>query len=79
MPDVIGLSERNARSAPEGRRPGGRWTQQRTVSDPDQDGVVIDQRPGPGTQLDEGRQVVIVIGVLEAGGAAARRPPRRLP
>jgi beta-lactam-binding protein with PASTA domain len=26
---------------------------------------VVEQRPGPGTQLDRGRQVVIVIGAFE--------------
>jgi beta-lactam-binding protein with PASTA domain len=37
------------------------------VTDPAQDGVVIDQRPGVGTQLDKGKQVVIIIGVLISG------------
>jgi beta-lactam-binding protein with PASTA domain len=40
-------------------------TQERTVTDPSQDGVVIEQRPGPGTSVDEGDQVTLVIGVLE--------------
>jgi eukaryotic-like serine/threonine-protein kinase len=64
VPDVIGLSERSARSRlrSAGLEP---VVQERTVSDPAEDGVVIEQRPAPGTQLDEGRQVVIVIGVLE--------------
>ena len=64
VPDVIGLTERNAssrlRSA--GLEP---VIQERTVTDPTQDGVVVEQRPGSGTQVDEGREVVIVIGVLE--------------
>jgi serine/threonine-protein kinase len=64
VPDVIGTRERTAaarlRSA--GLEP---VFQERTVTDPAQDGVVIEQRPGAGTELDEGRQVVIVIGVLE--------------
>jgi eukaryotic-like serine/threonine-protein kinase len=38
---------------------------EQTVTNPDEDGVVIDQRPGAGTQLDEGDEVVIIIGVLE--------------
>jgi serine/threonine-protein kinase len=64
VPDVIGLSERNARSRLKsaGLEP---VTQERTVTDPAEDGVVVEQRPGAGTQVDEGRQVVIVIGVLE--------------
>ena len=64
VPDVIGLSERDARSRlrSAGLEP---VTQERTVTDPTQDGVVVEQRPGSGTQVDEGREVVIVIGVLE--------------
>jgi beta-lactam-binding protein with PASTA domain/predicted Ser/Thr protein kinase len=38
---------------------------EQTVTEPDEDGVVIDQRPGAGTELDEGAEVVIIIGVLE--------------
>jgi beta-lactam-binding protein with PASTA domain len=64
VPDVIGLSKRSAssrlRSA--GLEP---VTQERTVTDPAQDGVVVEQRPATGTQLDKGDEVVIVIGVFE--------------
>ncbi len=64
VPDVIGLSERsaNSRLRSAGLEP---VTQERTVTDPTQDGVVVEQRPGSGTQVDKGREVVIVIGVLE--------------
>jgi beta-lactam-binding protein with PASTA domain len=64
IPDVIGLSQRDARTRlrSSGLEP---VTQERTVTDPAQDGVVVEQRPGPGTQVDEGRQVVIVIGVFQ--------------
>ena len=64
VPDVIGLSERDARSKlrAAGLEP---VTQERTVTDPSQDGVVVEQRPGSGTEVDKGREVVIVIGVLE--------------
>jgi beta-lactam-binding protein with PASTA domain len=34
--------------------------------------VVVEQRPGSGTQLDKGAEVVIVIGVLE-------EPPAEVP
>ena len=63
IPDVIGLSERSASSKLKsaGLQP---VTQERTVTDPSQDGVVVEQRPGSGTQVDKGREVVIVIGVL---------------
>jgi serine/threonine-protein kinase len=64
VPDVIGLSERSASSrlSSAGLEP---VVQERTVTDPTQDGVVVEQRPAPGTQVEEGRQVVIVVGVLE--------------
>ena len=64
VPDVIGLSERSASSRlrAAGLEP---VSQERTVTDPAQDGVVIEQRPGSGTTVDEGRDVIIVIGVLE--------------
>ena len=60
---MIGLSERSASSKLKsaGLQP---VTQERTVTDPSQDGVVVEQRPGSGTQVDKGREVVIVIGVL---------------
>ncbi len=38
---------------------------ERTVTNPAEDGVVVDQRPGSGSELDEGAEVVIIIGVLE--------------
>jgi serine/threonine-protein kinase len=64
VPDVIGMTEEQAASrlSSLGLSPD---RQERAVTDPSQDGRVIEQRPGAGTQVDEGRQVVIVIGVLE--------------
>jgi eukaryotic-like serine/threonine-protein kinase len=63
VPDVVGMGEERASS-----RIGGAGLapvrQERQVTDPSQDGVVIEQRPGAGTEVDEGAQVVIVIGVL---------------
>ena len=35
------------------------------MTDPSQDGVVIDQRPGGGSEVDEGTPVLILLGVLE--------------
>jgi eukaryotic-like serine/threonine-protein kinase len=71
VPDVIGLSERSASSrlSSAGLEP---VTQERTVTDPSQDGVVVEQRPATGTQLDKGDEVVIVIGVFE-------EPPEEVP
>ena len=41
--------------------------QRQDVTDPSQDRVVIAQRPPAGSELDKGKQVVIVIGVLISG------------
>ena len=64
VPDVVGMSEERATSrlSGAGLSP---VRQERTVTDPTQDGVVIEQRPGAGTQVDQGREVVIVVGVLK--------------
>jgi eukaryotic-like serine/threonine-protein kinase len=64
VPDVIGQTEERAAGAisAAGLNP---VTQERTVTDPSQDGVVIEQRPGAGTSVDQGDQVTLVIGVLE--------------
>jgi beta-lactam-binding protein with PASTA domain len=75
VPDVIGLrageAGRQIRAAglvPERR--------EQPVSDPGQNGVAIDQRPGAGIELDEGRAVVIVVGVLaEEEQLAPVEPP----
>ena len=64
VPDVIGQSEERATAQinSAGLTP---VRQEQAVEDPEQDGMVIDQRPGPGTQLDDGSQVTIVVGVFE--------------
>ena len=64
VPDVVGLSEADARDRLSGAELGA-TSQERTVTDPSQDGVVIEQRPASGTEVDEGSDVVIVIGVLD--------------
>jgi beta-lactam-binding protein with PASTA domain len=64
VPNVIGLGPADAATqlGNAGLTPVQR---ERTVTNPDEDGVVVDQRPGAGTELDEGAEVVIIIGVLE--------------
>jgi eukaryotic-like serine/threonine-protein kinase len=64
VPDVVGMKEGRATStlANAGLSPS---REEREVTDPAQDGVVIEQRPGAGTEVDEGRAVVIVVGVLK--------------
>ena len=63
VPDVVGMGEERASSrlGAAGLSP---VSQEREVTDPAQDGVVIEQRPGAGAEVDQGAQVVIVIGVL---------------
>ena len=63
VPDVIGLTvdEAAGELSGAGLSPVQR---ERTVTEPGQDGVVVEQRPGAGTEVDEGSQVVIVVGVL---------------
>ncbi|HYN91498.1 MAG TPA: PASTA domain-containing protein, partial [Thermoleophilaceae bacterium] len=75
VPDVIGMSERRAaaRLSAAGLEP---VHQERTVTDPSQDGVVIEQRPGAGTEVDEGRQVVIVVGVLKQDDVLQETEPQ---
>jgi beta-lactam-binding protein with PASTA domain len=66
VPDVEGSSRRDA--AAELRAAGlVPSVREQDVTDPAQDGVVIDERPGAGTELAKGKQVVIVIGVLISG------------
>ena len=63
MPNVVGL---NARDAAAQLRADGLVAVQREqqVTDPAQDGLVIDQRPAAGIEVEEGRQVVIIVGVF---------------
>jgi eukaryotic-like serine/threonine-protein kinase len=74
VPDVVGMSEERASA----RLTGAGLTvarQERTVTDPAQDGVVIEQRPGAGIEVDQGHQVVIVVGVLEQDDTLEQVPP----
>jgi eukaryotic-like serine/threonine-protein kinase len=50
---------------------------ERTVTEPSEDGVVVDQRPGAGTELDEGAEVVIIVGVLEETDTLEDAPPQQ--
>jgi beta-lactam-binding protein with PASTA domain len=74
VPDVVGMGEERATA----RLSGAGLTpvrQEREVTDPTQDGVVVEQRPGAGTEVDPGRQVVIVIGVLKQDDTLEPVPP----
>jgi eukaryotic-like serine/threonine-protein kinase len=63
VPNVVGLSRRDAlqqlRDAGLAGAP-----REVDVTDPTQDGAVIDQRPAAGIELEKGRSVVIMVGVL---------------
>ena len=64
VPDVGGLSEGNARG--ELRDAGfGVQVREQATTEENQDGVVIDQDPGGGTQVRKGKTVVITIGQFE--------------
>jgi eukaryotic-like serine/threonine-protein kinase len=73
VPDVVGQKESKASSTltRAGLSP---VRQEREVTDPTQDGVVIEQRPGSGSQVDKGSQVVIVVGVLKQTDTLAPAP-----
>jgi len=81
VPDVIGLPPREAEG--QIRSVGLSSVRvERNVTDPDQDGVVIDQRPAAGVELDAGGQVVIVVGVLlpqEEVQPEQQQPPAEAP
>jgi eukaryotic-like serine/threonine-protein kinase len=63
VPDVVGIGGRDAERQlrAEGLVPVRREME---VSDPSQDGQVIEQRPGAGVEVEQGSNVVIVVGAL---------------
>jgi serine/threonine-protein kinase len=63
VPNVVGLSRRDAIAQ---LRDVGLTAAPREVdvTDPSQDGVVTDQRPAAGIEIEEGKSVVIMVGVL---------------
>ena len=78
VPDVVGLGLRDA-GAQLGNAGLTPVTRERSVTDPAQDAVVIDQRPGAGTEVDEGTQVLIIIGVLEEQDTLQETEPETTP
>jgi len=63
VPNVVGLNRRDAAAQ---LREAGLVAAPREVdvTDPSQDGVVTDQRPAAGIELEKGKQVVVMVGVL---------------
>jgi beta-lactam-binding protein with PASTA domain len=78
VPDVVGIGEdrATARLSAAGLSAA---RQERPVTEPADDGVVIEQRPGAGTEVDQGAQVVIVIGVLQQEDTLEPVPPEESP
>ena len=74
VPNVEGLSPGDA--ARQLRAEGlGAVRRERTVTTPREDGVVIDQRPAAGVEVERGRQVVIFVGRLSEDDAVEDEPP----
>jgi len=79
---VVGLGAGDAERqlSAEGLSPVRRETE---VTEPDQDGQVIDQRPGAGVEVEPGRQVVIIVGALiqeeELAPVEPEPPPETTP
>jgi serine/threonine-protein kinase len=63
VPDVIGMTEGEARAAIEERGLQVDIRRPRT-QDPEEDGRVVDQRPGPSAEREEGRTVLILVARL---------------
>jgi serine/threonine-protein kinase len=78
VPNVVGLAARDARSQlrAEGLVPVEREVD---VTDPAQDGTVVEQRPVAGIQLEEGREVIIVVGRLIADDELTPDQPEATP
>ena len=78
VPDVVGLGAGDASGQirADGLVPVQRETE---VTDPAEDGVVIDQRPAAGTDVEKGREVVIIVGVLVEEDVITPGPPEAAP
>src|SRR4051794_39426177 len=78
VPDVVGLTRGDAR----GELQSAGFNVQvktRTSEDPGDDDIVLDQRPGHGTQLKKGRTVVIYVGQYTAPPADTGTTPTPTP
>jgi eukaryotic-like serine/threonine-protein kinase len=75
VPDVVGLNAADASSqlGGVGLAP---LQRDRPVPDPEQDGVVVEQRPAAGSDVDDGTQVLIFVGVLEEDTLEPETPPQ---
>ncbi len=82
VPDVTGLSPSRALQVLRGAGLSGS-VQERATDDPAEDGIVLEQRPGAGVELDKGASVVLIVGgfagppgdTTEPGGATPPEDP----
>ena len=67
VPDVTGLSATEALRVLRNAGLAGS-VQERATDDPAEDGVVLEQRPGAGVEVDEGASVIVIVGGFEEAG-----------
>jgi serine/threonine-protein kinase len=65
VPNLVGLSEADARRLLRGDKLG-ITVRRRNTDNEEEDGQVLDQRPGAGVEVDEGRSVIVIVGRFEA-------------
>jgi serine/threonine-protein kinase len=65
VPNLVGLTEADARRLLRGDKLG-ITVRRRTTDNEEEDGQVLDQRPGAGVEVDEGRSVIVIVGRFEA-------------
>jgi serine/threonine-protein kinase len=65
VPNLVGLSEADARQVLRGERLG-ITVRRRTTDNEEENGQVLDQRPGAGVEVDEGRSIIVIVGRFEA-------------
>ena len=71
VPNLVGLSEEDARRVLRGDKLGVA-VRHRATDNEEEDGQVLDQRPGAGVEVDEGRSVIVIVGRFEAPESPGR-------
>ena len=61
VPNLVGLSQADAQRMLRGEKLG-ITVRRRTTDNEEEDGQVLDQRPGAGVEVDEGRSVIVIVG-----------------
>jgi serine/threonine-protein kinase len=65
VPNLVGLPEEDARRLLRAEKLG-ITVRRRSTDNEEEDGQVLDQRPGAGVEVDEGRSVIVIVGRFEA-------------